>query len=71
MEDLIPLSFGKYKGQTPEDVADGDPSYIAWLYENVPGNVSRELYLACEREKWDDYGYPGEGPDEGDGWDYK
>jgi hypothetical protein len=43
-----PLSFGKYKGQSPNEIAEDDPSYITWIYENVePCPVSTELYEAC------------------------
>ena len=49
--DRTPLTFGKHKGQTPEEVADTDPGYIVWLYENVePRKVSRGLYVACVQE---------------------
>ena len=42
------LTFGKYKGQTPDDISESDPSYIVWLWDNVPDPpVSRALYLAC------------------------
>ena len=42
MEDLdhTPLTFGKYKGQTPDEISEHDPSYIVWLYNNIsPPNV--------------------------------
>lgn len=49
--DETPLPFGKWKGRTPEQVADVDPGYIMWLYENVqPKRCSRGLYLACEMD---------------------
>lgn len=48
-KDSIPLEFGKYKGSTPEEIAELDPSYIAWLYEKIkPSPCSKQLYLACE-----------------------
>jgi hypothetical protein len=49
--DDSPLQFGKYIGQTPNQIAEHSPGYIRWLYETIPGNVSRELYLACEGEE--------------------
>ena len=51
--DDTPLRFGKHRGSTPNQVAQTDPSYIVWLYENAnsPPIVSRPLYLACEIEK--------------------
>ena len=49
MLDQTPLTFGKYKSRTPEEIADIDESYIIWLYENVePKKCSKQLYLACE-----------------------
>ncbi len=29
--DKIPLSFGKYKGKTPEEICKEDPAYIEWM----------------------------------------
>lgn len=52
--DKTPLGFGKHKGKTPEEIADVDPGYIVWLYENVkPPKVSRTLYVACEDQAGD------------------
>jgi hypothetical protein len=48
--DTIPLTFGKHKGRTPEQIADIDPGYVAWLYDRCPGSVSHELYVACVEE---------------------
>ena len=51
MLDETPLTFGKYKGKTPEEIAEIDESYIVWLYENVePKKCSKQLYLACEMD---------------------
>ncbi len=54
--DDTPLSIGKYKGQTPRQVARSDPSYVTWLRANVlPPVVSRELALECEGRQDDGY----------------
>ena len=46
-----PLTFGKYKGETPSEIAQHDPHYITWIYENVePCSVSTELYDECYQE---------------------
>lgn len=56
-----PLTFGKYKGKTPNEVAGIDPSYLVWLVQNVDdGLVSDELYSECfdttlDRRDYDDY----------------
>lgn len=51
MKDVIPLGFGKYKGQTPEEIADEDPSYIVWLYDTInPKVCSESIALYCEWE---------------------
>lgn len=47
--DTSPLTIGKYKGMTPEEISEVDPSYIVWLYENVePKKCSKDLYILCE-----------------------
>jgi uncharacterized protein (DUF3820 family) len=49
--DQLPLTFGKYKGKTPDEVGDIDPSYVVWMYENVkPTPCTKELAESCE---WD------------------
>lgn len=54
--DIKPLTFGKYKGYTPEEIAEHDPSYIVWLYDNVVGQYcSRELRDLCETDLTDKY----------------
>jgi hypothetical protein len=35
MLDFTPLTFGKYRGKTPEYVAENDPGYLRWMYETV------------------------------------
>lgn len=53
--DRSPLVFGKYKGRTPEEVAEIDQSYVVWMYENVsPAPCSTELYEDCRRDVDDD-----------------
>jgi hypothetical protein len=48
--DDTPLSFGRYRGQTPEEIVRRDPQYVLWLYETHPRLVSRQLYLAADSE---------------------
>lgn len=46
--DRSPLVFGKYNGKTPNEVAEIDPSYVVWMYENVsPAPCSTALYEDC------------------------
>lgn len=48
--DTQPLAFGKYKGHTPEEVVEFDPSYIQWLYNEVKPRVcSRALAVSVEQ----------------------
>ena len=50
-----PLTFGKHKGSTPNEVAETDHRYVMWLYENIePKVVSKDLYQACELDSADD-----------------
>lgn len=54
-KDTTPLSFGKYKGKTPEEVAEIDGSYVVWMFKNVkPPPCSKELAEACESDDRDD-----------------
>jgi len=49
-KDITPLTFGKYKGQTPEAIAEYDPSYVLWMFENVkPAPCSKALARDCEQ----------------------
>jgi len=49
--DHTPLTFGKYRYRTPNQVAEIDPSWIVWAYNNVTNkNVcSKLLANECER----------------------
>lgn len=33
--DNIPLSFGKFKGKTPNEICEQQPSYICWMWEEM------------------------------------
>jgi hypothetical protein len=46
MLDFTPITFGKYRGKTPEWVAENDPGYLRWMYETVTdrGTCSYALY---------------------------
>lgn len=48
--DHTPLTFGKYRGKTPNDVSESDPRYIVWLYETVKDRdtCSQLLYKECK-----------------------
>jgi hypothetical protein len=54
--DDTPITFGKYKGLKPRYIADRDPQYILWMYENVKHAVTctKELYNQCQYEEMDD-----------------
>ena len=49
------LTFGKYKGLTPDEVSEDDPSYIKWMYENIkPKKCSQWLYEVCVNQMAED-----------------
>lgn len=49
--DHTPFDRGKYKGKTPSDVAEKDPEYIVWAYDNwTPKPCSKLLYQDCLRD---------------------
>jgi hypothetical protein len=58
--DDLPLWFGKWKGYTPNEVAEEEPGYVVWMYENVtPIPCSKWLAEACmqdDSDNDDDYG---------------
>lgn len=48
--DHTPLTFGKYKGKTPDEVSKVDCSWLIWAFENVtnrPVFMSELLYNEC------------------------
>lgn len=51
--DDTPFPFGKYKGLTPNQVAEEDPSYIVWAYENIKNytTCTALLYKACLQDR--------------------
>ncbi len=46
--DSTPLSFGKYRGSTPDLIAESDPQYLVWLYGNVKNKITCSFPLAKE-----------------------
>jgi hypothetical protein len=47
--DEEPLRFGKHIGKTPLEIAEIEPSYLIWAYENVKDKpCSLELYELCQ-----------------------
>ena len=58
--DSEPFEFGKHKGLTPNQIAEEDPGWLVWAYENIKQKraygfpiCSRTLYLACKDERDD------------------
>lgn len=45
--DNQPLKFGKYSGNTPDEISEFDPGYIVWLYEQDTSKVSEAMYKHC------------------------
>lgn len=50
--DDTPLTFGKHKGKTPNDVAVTDPHWLAWAFSNVPQRTTCSLTLSewCRKQ---------------------
>ena len=49
--DDIPLTFGKYQGKTPDQIAEIDDQYIIWMYDNIEKkHCSKELRDSCEQD---------------------
>ena len=50
--DNTSLTFGKYKGQTPEEISEDDPGYIVWMVESIKEQYcSDALYQYCLKNK--------------------
>lgn len=49
--DHIPLTFGRYNGMTPNEVAEQDPAWLVWAYNNVKNRVTCSALLVNECEK--------------------
>lgn len=51
--DHSPLGFGKYKGLTPNQVAEKDSSYLVWMHDTVTNRptCSRLLRNECVKVK--------------------
>lgn len=49
--DHTPLQFGKYKGQTPSQIAEHDPRYLIWLAGESDMPIASDLLVAdCQQE---------------------
>jgi hypothetical protein len=49
--DHTPLTIGQYKGQTPSQIAEHDPSYLVWLAENHHAQIASDVLLNdCKNE---------------------
>ena len=70
--DETPLTFGKYKGDTPDEIAKKNPVYICWLYETIePKKCSKLLYLSCDQIRIETMAYGHLGDDYGDDDGYR
>ena len=51
-----PLTFGKYKGKTPVEIAETDPKYVIWMYDNVTTHptCSKQFRDYCEQDERDE-----------------
>lgn len=68
--DKTPLTFGKYKGQTPDEISESDPGYIVWMYKNVKWpTCSKFLFESCQEDKASDAAEDDEFDGGMDAWD--
>lgn len=46
-----PLTFGKYIGHTSDEIAETDPEYLIWLYDNSKVKpCTKHLRDLCEMD---------------------
>lgn len=52
--DHTPLTFGKYIGQTPDEISENNPGYIVWLYDTVKNKptCSKTLRDSCQTDSF-------------------
>lgn len=43
--DHAPMTFGKYKGQSPSQIAEHDPQYLYWLASETNKKFASELLI--------------------------
>jgi len=50
--DDTPLTFGKFKGKSPEEVSDIKPDYLVWVAETFSTAIpfSEGMYNFCKAE---------------------
>lgn len=48
------MPFGKYRGKSLDEIADGDPGYIVWLADERVLRVEREFLDACRMDDYED-----------------
>lgn len=46
--DATPLSFGKYRGRTPEWISEHDPQYLVWAYGTIKNRTVCSFPLATQ-----------------------
>lgn len=68
------FTFGKYRGETHNEIAATDPGYVVWAFENVKDHagIKPALYRACqidERELDEDDPLEQMARDIAEGWD--
>jgi len=44
--DATPLSFGKYRGRSPDWIAENDPQYLVWAYGKIKNRTVCSFPLA-------------------------
>lgn len=48
-KDNTPLTFGKYEGQTPDEISEKDPAYLVWAFETLKHPpCSEAMYQFCK-----------------------
>lgn len=50
--DHTPVTFGKHKGKTPDEISCCDPRWLVWAVENIKDKpiCSNVLYRACQED---------------------
>lgn len=55
----VRMPFGKYRGETIQDILDCDPNYLVWAHNNTDFELGHELLELAENQGKPDHHFKG------------
>lgn len=53
------MTFGRYRGDTVQDILDNDPHYLVWVHSNTDFELGHELLEQAENNGKPDHEFKG------------